>query len=119
MITNPVNKNSKENNQFIPIEVEASFPGGAEAWQKYIRKAIQARLDEFSESDYGTCIVKFIVDTNGNVSNVEATSMKGTKLAEIAVKAISKGPQWIPAMQNGHYVTAGRYQPITLNNPNQ
>ena len=118
VISKPVTKDSDEST-FVPIEKEAAFPGGEQAWQKYIQKAIQAQLDEFSDNDYGTCVVKFIVDINGNVSNVEATTMKGTKLAEIAVNTISKGPKWIPAMQNGRYVTAARFQPVTLLNPNQ
>lgn len=119
VIANPVNKNSDEKKKFMPIEIEATFPGGPDAWQKFIRRAVESDLGEFSESDYGTCMIKFIVDTNGNVSNVEATTMKSSRLAEIAVQSIKKGPKWIPAMQNGHYVTAIRYQPITLNNPDQ
>ncbi|MGN6265236.1 MAG: energy transducer TonB [Ginsengibacter sp.] len=118
IIAKPVKKES-EGSTFIPIEVEAKFPGGEGAWQKYIQKAIQRELDEFTETDYGTCTVKFIVDANGSVSNVEAITMKGTRLAEIAVSTISKGPKWIPAMQNGRYVTAYRVQPVTLLNPNQ
>lgn len=55
----------------------------------------------------------------GNVSHVEAATMQGTKLAEIAVNTTRKGPEWIPAMQNGQYVTAYRYQPLTLLNPNE
>ncbi|MEO8820680.1 MAG: energy transducer TonB [Ginsengibacter sp.] len=119
VIAKPVNKNSDDKKRFMPIEIEATFPGGSGAWQKFIRRAIESELGEFSESDYGTCMVKFIVDTNGNVSNVEATTTKSSRLAEIAVQAIKKGPKWVPAMQNGHYVTATRYQPITLNNPDQ
>ncbi len=119
VIANPVNKKTDVDSHIMAIDVEARFPGGPEAWQKFIRRAIESGLDEFSESDYGTCVIKFIVDTNGNVSNVEATTMKGTRLAQIAVKSINKGPHWIPAMKNGHYVTAERYQPITLTNPNQ
>jgi len=118
VIAKPTAKNSEEK-IFIPIEKEAVFPGGEQAWQKYIQKAIQRQLDEFSDMDYGTCIVKFQVDVNGNVSNVEATTMQGTKLAELAVNTISKGPKWIPAMQNGRYVSAYRYQPVTLLNPNE
>ena len=71
-------------------------------------------IDEFTESDYGTCIVKFIVDKTGKVSQVEATTMKGSKLAEIAVNAIRRGPNWTPAQQNGRYVNAYRLQPVTL-----
>lgn len=118
VIAKPIKKES-ESSTFIPIEVEAKFPGGDGAWQKYIQKAIQRELDEFTDADYGTCTVKFIVDANGRVSNVEAITMNGTRLAEIAVSTISKGPKWIPAMQNGRYVTAYRLQPVTLLNPNQ
>ncbi|MEO6893772.1 MAG: energy transducer TonB [Ginsengibacter sp.] len=118
VIAKPVHKES-EDNTFRPVEIEAKFPGGDEAWQKYIQRAIQRELDEFSETDYGTCVVKFMVDINGNVSNVEANTMKGSKLAEIAVSTIRKGPKWIPAMQNGRYVTAYRFQPVTLLSPNQ
>ena len=118
VIAKPIVKNSEEK-PFRPIELEAQFPGGEQSWQKYIQKAIQRELDEFTDKDYGTCMVKFEVDANGNVSNVEATTMQGTKLAEIAVNTIRKGPKWIPAMQNGRYVTAYRFQPVTLLNPNQ
>jgi len=104
---------------FTKVEIEASFPGGPAAWQRYVTRAIQSQLDEFTDADYGTCIVKFIVDKTGKVSNVEATTMKGTKLAEIAVNAIRKGPNWTPAQQNGRYVNAYRLQPVTLTNPDQ
>ncbi len=119
VVQGPVSKKTEEDSHFIPIEKEAQFPGGPAAWQKYIQRAIQRQLDEFSDKDYGTCTVKFQVDENGNVSNVEATTMQGSKLAEISVNTIRKGPKWIPAMQNGRYVTAYRFQPVTLLNPNQ
>ena len=108
-----------EDKVFTKVEIEASFPGGPGAWSKYVPRAIMADIDEFTESDYGTCVVKFIVDKTGKVSQVEATTMKGTKLAEIATNAIRKGPNWTPAQQNGRYVNAYRLQPVTLTNPDQ
>lgn len=110
-------KSQTETGDFKPVEIDAEFPGGARAWQRYIKKAIDAQLDEFTEADYGTCTVKFIVDAEGRVSEVEALDMKGSKLAEIAVNAIRKGPRWTPAIQNGRYVKAVRIQPVTLLNP--
>jgi hypothetical protein len=35
-------------------------------------------------------------------------------MEEEAMRMISKGPHWIPAIQNGHQVTAYRKQPITF-----
>ena len=114
---------SSEKNDSIPykvftkVQTEASFPGGPIEWQKYIAKKIQASLDSFTEADFGTCILKFIVNTDGSISNVEATTMKGTHLAQTSVNAIKNGPKWIPASQNGHTVAAYRLQPVTLTNP--
>jgi hypothetical protein len=102
---------------FTKVENEASFPGGQSTWLKYITRQIQASIDTFTNVDYGTCVVRFIVNTDGSVSDVKATTMQGTKLAQIAVKAIKEGPKWIPASQNGHTVASYRLQPVTLINP--
>ncbi len=119
IVAAPVEKKEDEDKVFTKVEIEAAFPGGASAWTKYVTRAIQQNADEFSESDFGTCVVKFIVDKSGKVSNVEATTMKGTKLAEVATNAIRKGPNWTPAQQNGRHVNAYRLQPVTLTNPDQ
>jgi protein TonB len=119
VVAAPVEKKEDPDKVFTKVEIEANFPGGPQAWSRYVSRAISAQLDEFTESDYGTCVVRFIVDKTGTVSDVQATTMKGTKLAEIAVNAIRKGPKWIPAQQNGRYVNAYRIQPVTLQNPNE
>jgi periplasmic protein TonB len=119
VVAAPVEKKEDPDKIFTKVEIEASFPGGPGAWQKYVTRAIQAEQDEFTESDFGTCIVRFIVDKTGTVSDVQATTMKGTKLAEVAVNAIRKGPKWNPAQQNGRQVNAYRLQPVTLTNPDQ
>jgi protein TonB len=119
VVAAPVEKKEDPDKIFTKVEIEASFPGGPGAWQKYVTRAIQTSIDEFTESDYGTCVVRFIVDKTGTVSDVQATTMKGTKLAEVAVNAIRKGPKWTPAQQNGRQVNAYRLQPVTLTNPDQ
>ena len=119
VVAAPVEKKEDEDKVFTKVEIEAQFPGGASAWTKYVTRAISSNIDEFTESDFGTCVVKFIVSKDGSISNVEATTMKGTKLAEIATNSIRKGPKWTPAQQNGRYVNAYRLQPVTLTNPDQ
>jgi protein TonB len=116
----PVAKKEDPDEIFTKVEIDAQFPGGLSGWTKYVTKAINAEIDEISEDgNFGTCTVRFIVDKNGNVSDVEATTMKGTKLAQVAVNAIRKGPKWTPAQQNGRFVNAYRLQPVTLKNPDQ
>jgi TonB family C-terminal domain len=104
-----------EDKVFTKVEIEASFPGGDAGWGRYVKKAIEANIDELTEAgESGTCRVRFIVSKDGTVSNVEALTMKNSKLAEIAVNAIRKGPKWTPAQQNGRFVNAYREQPVTF-----
>ncbi|HEX4959078.1 MAG TPA: energy transducer TonB [Lacibacter sp.] len=109
-----------ENQVFTKVEVEAQFPGGEGKWNQYVQREVERHIDDLTDDGQsGTCEVQFIVDKEGNVSNVEALSMKGTKLAEVAVNAIKKGPKWIPAIQNGRQVKAWRRQKITFRLPDE
>ena len=111
----PKPKEEDPDHVFTKVEIEASFPGGDGAWNRYVTKEIQSHIDELTEAgESGTCRVRFIVSKDGSVSSVEALTMKGSKLAEVAVNAIRKGPRWTPAQQNGRFVNAFREQPVTF-----
>ena len=104
-----------EDNVFTKVEIEASFPGGDAAWNRYISNAMKnANFDKFKNSDQGTCRVRFIVDKEGNISNVQALTMKRSRLAKLAVDIIQNSPHWNPAQQDKRFVNAYREQPITL-----
>lgn len=100
---------------FQKVEVEASFPGGADAWVKYISSILNKNIDDLKkEGKSGTCLVQFIVNNDGSIRDAEALTMKGTKLAETVINAINNGPKWNPAIQNGRKVTSYRKQPVTF-----
>ncbi|MBK8087141.1 MAG: energy transducer TonB [Chitinophagaceae bacterium] len=109
-----------ENTVFTKVEVEAQFPGGEGKWNQFVQREVERHIDDLTDDGQaGTCEVQFIVDKEGNVSNVEALSMKGSVLARIACDAIRKGPKWIPAIQNGRQVKAWRRQKITFRLPDE
>jgi periplasmic protein TonB len=113
-----------EDRVFQKVEIDAEFPGGNGAWTKYVSREIERNSDEIMEDGKsGTVVVLFIVDKEGAVSEVRALPCgeagvpncvgPGSKLAEVAVAAIKKGPKWKPAIQNGKSVKAYRRQPVT------
>jgi protein TonB len=113
-----------EDKVFQKVEIDAEFPGGTGAWTKYVSREIERNSDEIMEDGKsGTVVVLFIVDKEGAVSEVRALPCgeagvpncvgPGSKLAEVAVAAIKKGPKWKPAIQNGKSVKAYRRQPVT------
>jgi antitoxin component YwqK of YwqJK toxin-antitoxin module len=100
---------------FSRVLIEASFPGGDAAWARYIKEKIVQNIDAITrDGQSGTCRVKFIVDKEGRVKNAEAITMKGSVLAEVALKALTNGPKWNPAIQYGVAVNAYREQPVTF-----
>lgn len=114
-----------EDKVFQKVEIDAEFPGGGGAWTKYVTREIERNIDELTEDGKsGTVVVQFIVDKEGAVSEVRALPCgesgvancvgPGSKLAEVAVAAIKKGPKWKPAIQNGRNVKAYRRQPVTF-----
>jgi len=118
-------KADDEDKVFQKVEIDAEFPGGNASWTKYVTREIERNMDELQEDGKsGTVVVLFIVDKEGAVSEVRSLPCSeagvanclgpGTKLAEVAVSAIKKGPKWKPAVQNGRNVKAYRRQPVTF-----
>ena len=96
-------------------EIEAEFPGGPAAWTKYIVSGLQKYSAEiYKDNVFGSCIVKFIINKEGKVTEARATNMQGSALADVAVRIIKNSPKWHPASQYGRKVNAYRLQPVTL-----
>ena len=118
-------KADDEDKVFQKVEIDAEFPGGNASWTKYVTREIERNMDELQEDGKsGTVVGLFIVDKEGAVSEERSLPCSeagvanclgpGTKLAEVAVSAIKKGPKWKPAVQNGRNVKAYRRQPVTF-----
>ncbi|MBS1653528.1 MAG: energy transducer TonB [Bacteroidetes bacterium] len=109
-------KDDDENKVFEKVEVEASFKGGEGAWRKYLERNLNANtpVDNGAPEGSYTVWVQFIVDKEGNISDVKALTNHGYGMEEEAVRVIKKGPAWVPALQNGRNVKAYRKQPITF-----
>jgi protein TonB len=109
-------KEDDENKIFEKVEVEAAFPGGEGAWRKFLERNLRGDVASEAGAPAGnyTVWVQFVVDKEGNVSDVKALTSHGYGMEDEAVRVIKKGPQWKPAIQNGRNVKAYRKQPITF-----
>ena len=61
-----------------------------------------------------TVVVSFLVDKDGNISEVKAENDPGYGTADEAVRVIKRGPKWIPAVQNGRNVIYRQKQSVTF-----
>lgn len=109
-------KEEDENHIFDKVEIEASFPGGDAKWRRYLETNCNGQVASDNGAPEGTytTVVQFVVDKEGNISDVRALTNHGYGMEEEAMRVIKKGPKWTPAIQNGRQVKAYRKQPITF-----
>lgn len=110
----PNKKNYEEG--FIPVQFEAKFPGGINAWMEYLEKNLRTEIpvDNGAPAGTYTVVVSFVVDKDGNISDVQAINDPGYGTADEAVRVIKRSKQWNPAMQNGRPVIYRQKQTITF-----
>lgn len=116
--TTPVQKQKikQEPEIFSKVEQEAKYPGGHEAWRNFIvsNLNIDVAVKNGAKAGSYNVMIQFIVDKQGNVSDVKALTKHGHGMEEEAVRVIKASGKWKPAVQNGREVKAYRKQPITF-----
>ncbi|MBL7697894.1 MAG: energy transducer TonB [Chitinophagaceae bacterium] len=108
---------TSENEKLIPVEIESTYPGGMSAWKRFLIRTLNYPGEARQNEIQGRVTVKFIVDAEGKVSNIEAVAGP-EELKSEAIRVISKSGKWIPAVQNGYHVKSVKFQQIifTLQN---
>jgi len=112
-IVEPKKDEEDWNKVFTKVEMESEYPGGMAAWARYLNKNLRFSQEALDNEIQGTVVVQFLVDKDGNVSDVEAISGPMEHRAE-AVRVIKKSGKWTPAIQNGHQVKSYKKQPIVF-----
>jgi len=100
---------------FVPVESEAQFPGGMAAWIRFLQKTMRYPDEAVNIEREGKVVVQFVVDKEGNVSEVQAVSgPTDGGLREEAVRVIKKSGKWVPGNQNGRMVKSYKQQPVVF-----
>lgn len=112
----PALKSQPSEKEILSVEVQAKFPGGQEAWNKYLKRNLDAQTpaNEGALAGNYTVTVSFLVSKDGSISEVKALNDPGYGCSAEAVRVIKKGPHWEPAVQNGQKVIYRQVQNITF-----
>lgn len=97
----------------VIVEVDAKFNGN---WEKFLIRNLNANVpvDNGAPAGRYTVLIQFVVDLEGNVSDIKPLTAHGYGMEEEAARVLKKALKWEPAFQNGHHVKAYRKQPITF-----
>lgn len=105
----------KKDSLHAKVDVEAQFPGGKDKFLKYYTKRVRKVIDKLEEQKFsGTCEISFVVDSLGNISNVQIVTCNNTTFGYFLLDFFETSPRWIPARKANAAVTSTKKEKFTF-----
>ena len=99
-------------NVYDVVEEMPGFPGGTQKLIKFIEENMRYPKKCAKKGIYGRVIVAFIVERNGELSNIKVVKSVHRALDKEALRIVKLMPRWIPGRQNGVTVRVKYIIPI-------
>lgn len=106
-----INKNG-EIKKYTVEEVLPSFPGGPDAFIKYLSQTITYPQIARRNNVQGRVVLTFTVEKDGKLSDVKVVSSLGPDIDAEAVRVIKNSSKWKPGIQYGEVVRAKYTVPV-------
>ncbi len=106
-------KVTRETGPAETVDIDARFDGN---WKRFLETNLDAEIPVENGAPEGrySVVVRFVVDTDGKISEITALTAHGFGLEEEAVRVIRKAKKWEPAFLNGIHVKAYKKQVIVF-----
>jgi TonB family protein len=100
-ITFNLDDNESKEEPFTVVEQMPEYPGGVDALVRFISENIRYPEEAKRDSITGRVFVKFVVDTDGRVSDIGILRGIGSGCDEEAMRVVASMPKWKPGMHEG------------------
>ena len=107
-----VNESTTEDPVFLVVEVMPEYIGGESAMYEFIGKNIKYPDEAKKEGIQGRVFISFVVEKDGQISNIEILRGIGGGCDEEAVRVLKSMPNWTPGQQRGVPVRVQYRMPI-------
>lgn len=98
---------------FTSVSEPPAFPGGEDAMAEYLSQHIRYPKMAQESNVGGTVFVRFVIDPDGNISNVRTIgSLIGNGLEEESMRVVKAMPKWTPGKHEGRRVSVEFNLPI-------
>jgi TonB family protein len=101
------------------VDTAPKFPAGDEELIAFLQRNINYPQQEKSNGIGGRVIVRFVIDTNGSVTNIKVMSSVSPNLDLEAIRVVSLLPKFIPGIQDGKNVKVYFTLPVVFRSDNQ
>jgi periplasmic protein TonB len=98
---------------FNKVEHYAEFPGGLDAFARFLERHLQVPGD-LQAGEKVTVLARFKVNEAGRISDISIITSGGKLFDREVIRVLNRMPLWVPAVQNGHKVAIYLMQPVTF-----
>ncbi|NEU08012.1 TonB family protein [Flavihumibacter sp. R14] len=108
-----MNSDGTETTHF-EYQIAPEFPGGRNKLFQYLGKEMKYPKQSRKNKDEGLVLVNFIVNKDGEISNIKIVQSVTAELAEEALRIVKEMPRWEPGMEDGEAVKVSYVLPIRV-----
>jgi len=102
------------NKIFTAVEQNPEFPGGLDAFYKYLGKTIRYPAVARENNTQGRVVVQFVCERDGSLTDIKVVRGIGDGCDEEAIRVVKASPHWKPGIQNGRPVRVMYSVPINF-----
>jgi periplasmic protein TonB len=102
------------NKIFTAVEENPTFPGGEDAFNKYLSKNIHYPAVARENGTQGKVFLSFVVEKDGSLTDIKVVRGIGGGCDDEAVRVLKNSPHWTPGVQNGKHVRVAYTIPVTF-----
>jgi len=99
---------------FNAVEINPTFPGGEEAFGKFLRDHIRYPSVAKENNTQGRVFVQFVVERDGSLTDLKILRDPGSGLGDEAVRVLKISPHWKAGIQNGKPVRVQYTVPVNF-----
>jgi protein TonB len=103
-----------ENKIFSQVEKQPEFPGGLDAFGKYLSNNIKFPAVDRENGVSGRVICTFVVERDGSLTDIKAVRGPSQTTMDEAIRVLKKSPRWKPGIQNARPVRVSYTVPINF-----
>jgi TonB family protein len=96
------------------VDIPAEFPGGINKARQFIADNLQYPEEAQEEEIEGTVRVKFVIEKNGALTNIEIVNKLGYGCDQEVIRVLKRMPKWTPAMLKGAPVRSQFTMPVSF-----
>jgi protein TonB len=102
------------NKIFTAVEESPLFPGGMDAFYKFLGKNIRYPAVARENNTQGRVIVQFVVEKDGSLTDIKVVRGIGDGCDDEAVRVLKMSPKWKAGIQNGRPVRVEYTVPVNF-----